>query len=203
MPGHAHAAINAMLARYRKYISINKTAAEEFLLSDIDDKSEYISVQYFTDNAINPCLDSTYAFVKHLIGEVKGIHSTIQPLTVFHFGGDEVPEGAWVNSTACNDLSSSASYLKEAFVLNVTAIADDAGLDLAGWEDGFTKHEGSAVVLMDRDAFPMKNVYGYVWNNVWEWGNGERAYVMANENYTVTISHTTTNPGRMFRVEGE
>ena len=185
MPGHAHAAINAMLARYRKYESVNRTAAEEFLLSDLQDSSQYLSVQYFTDNAINPCLNSTYAFIRHLVNQVKDIHSSIQPLKTFHFGGDEVPTGAWLNSTACKDLSGSVDDLKEMFVLKVADIVGEAGLDLGGWEDGFTTHSGSSVVPMDRDAFPVQNVYGYFWNNIWEWGNGERAYVMANANYTV------------------
>ena len=38
-------------------------AAEEFLLSDLEDESVYLSVQLFTDNAVNPCINSTYRYV--------------------------------------------------------------------------------------------------------------------------------------------
>lgn len=52
--------------------------ATEFLLTDLDDPSEYLSVQYFTDNAINPCIDSTYAFMEHIIIETVNMHKDIQ-----------------------------------------------------------------------------------------------------------------------------
>ena len=35
------------------------TGAEEYLLTDFEDKSEYLSVQLFNDNAANVCLEST------------------------------------------------------------------------------------------------------------------------------------------------
>jgi N-acetyl-beta-hexosaminidase len=62
------------------------------------------SVQSFTDNAVNPCINSTYEFISHVIRQMVILHQGIQNLTIFHFGGDEVPPDAWTNSTACNDL---------------------------------------------------------------------------------------------------
>ena len=53
-------------------------AAEEYLLTDLEDTSEYLSVQYFTDNAINPCMDSTYRFMEHVIVETMKLHQDIQ-----------------------------------------------------------------------------------------------------------------------------
>ena len=47
MPGHGHAAIKAMEARYLSLIGTDPTAAEEYLLSDPDDVSKYLSIQYF------------------------------------------------------------------------------------------------------------------------------------------------------------
>ncbi|MEL6944394.1 MAG: family 20 glycosylhydrolase, partial [Bacteroidota bacterium] len=45
VPGHARAAIKAMEARYRKYIAESDTTkAEQYLLSDLADESEYFSV---------------------------------------------------------------------------------------------------------------------------------------------------------------
>ena len=82
------------LNRYRKYNETDKVKAEEFLLTDFDDKTEYLTVQMFSDAAINPCMNSTYRFVEAVLDALIDMHSGIQELTTFHFGGDEVP-GAW------------------------------------------------------------------------------------------------------------
>ena len=44
--------------------------------------------------------------MRHVVREVKKLHEVAQPLKVFHFGGDEVAHGAWVDSPACKSLSS-------------------------------------------------------------------------------------------------
>ena len=55
MPGHGNAAIKAMQARYKKLLSQgDKLEAEKYLLVEANDTSRYLSVQYFTDDAINP-----------------------------------------------------------------------------------------------------------------------------------------------------
>lgn len=82
-------------------IDSDPIGARQYLLSDLNDTSEYVSVQYYRDNAINPCLDSTYEFIRKVIHEVKALHAGIQPLEIFHFGGDEVPNGAWIGSPQC------------------------------------------------------------------------------------------------------
>ena len=83
MPGHGHAAIKAMQARQRKQAAMgNSFKADQYLLSDPLDASKYLSVQFFTDNAINPCLESTYEFVEHIVVSVKYMHQDIQPLKV-------------------------------------------------------------------------------------------------------------------------
>ena len=102
MPGHAHAAIKAMEVRYN--ITPDRTAAEEFRLIDPDDTSFYISVQQWMDNAINPCIESTYNFIAKVIDTVVDLHKDIQPLKIYHFGGDEVANGAWENSSRCDTL---------------------------------------------------------------------------------------------------
>ena len=104
MPGHAHAVIVAMEERYRKLSGVNMTEAEKFRLIDPDDSSFYISVQQWMDNAVNPCIESTYSFISTVMDAVAEMHKDIQPLTTYHFGGDEVPNGAWKNSSACINL---------------------------------------------------------------------------------------------------
>ena len=60
--------------RYRKYNATDMPRATEYLLSDFDDDSEYESAQMFKSNAINPCINSTYTFIRHLMKEVKLLH---------------------------------------------------------------------------------------------------------------------------------
>ena len=37
----------------------------------------------------------------------------------------------------------------------------------------------------DRSYLKNKNVYAFAWDNVWEWGQGDRAYKLANADYKV------------------
>lgn len=63
-----------MLFRYRRYNKTDPEKAKKFLLTDPDDVSEYESAQIFNSNVINVCLNSTYAFMRHLIQQVKALH---------------------------------------------------------------------------------------------------------------------------------
>jgi len=200
MPGHAHAAIKAMEARKRRLEADGEDEEEavKYLLTDPEDKSVYLSVQNYPDNAINPCVDTTYNFVKHVVKEVKAMHEGVQVLRGFHFGGDEVAPTAWLNSTACLELledhwqqPGDSAFLKAYFATNVSLIVNDLGLNLYGWEDGFMDHQEEQSHPFFRQTFPNEEVYSNVWNNVWEWGGGHRAYLFANKDYKVILSHAS------------
>lgn len=93
MPGNMHAGIKAMEARFRKYMQQgNKVAAEEFLLTDFADTTQYLST-LSTDNSINVCMDSTIAFIRYVIKAIKRMHEGIQPLKEYHFGGMYFSQG--------------------------------------------------------------------------------------------------------------
>lgn len=188
MPGHSRAAIKAMEVRHIKYARTNTEEAMKFKLVEDNDPSKYISTQMFTDNAMNPCLNSTYAFIEYVMDQVLLLHQEIQPLRIFNFGGDEVAKGAWVNSTACQTMSNSikvsTTKLKEYFFTRVAELAASKNLNLAAWEDGLM-HGGSAVY--DRDLAGSAEVYAYTWDNVWEWGSAGRAYNLSNHNYKVSL----------------
>lgn len=100
-----------------------------YVLVDDDDPSWYKSIQLYTDNAVNPCLSSTYNFVNTVVQTLVEVHRDVMPLTIYHFGGDEVAKGAWQNSTACDVLLTSGfdfrNYkdLKEYFVRQVLSLA--------------------------------------------------------------------------------
>ena len=179
-PGHAHAPIISMLARYQKLQGTDLTEAEKYLLAEIDDPSEYLSVQMFTDNAMNPCIESVYTFMTEVMTQVKEMHKDIQPLEVFHFGGDEVPSGAWKDTPSCKSMyGDDSALIKETYVERLAGIAKDLGLHLGTWEDG---------VLEAGDVFnitPGVDMYANAWNNVWEWGGAPNAYILANAGYKV------------------
>ncbi|KAJ8311017.1 hypothetical protein KUTeg_011462 [Tegillarca granosa] len=193
MPGHSFAAIKSMELRYIKS-TIGKQkndsngqqrknlpwkSSTEFLLSEFGDNSSYMSVQHFKNNSMNPCITSTYTFIHHIIKSVKKMHEDIQPLKMFHYGGDEVPNKAWSKSPACKKLIErdlnikDRQGLKKYFAKRVFELLETEDLDIGAWEDG----------LMD--------IYGYAWQNVWEWNRAHIAYEMANNNYKVVLGHAT------------
>lgn len=53
---------------------------------------------------------------------------------------------------------------------------------MGAWEDGVL---GVKDTPYDRSYLKNKNVYAYAWDNVWEWGQGDRAYKLANADYKV------------------
>ncbi|XP_059156889.1 uncharacterized protein LOC131941590 isoform X2 [Physella acuta] len=187
MPGHAHAAIIAMRNRKQKLEALGDIAnARLYDLQDESDTSHYISVQTYTDNAINPCIESTYNFINEVFMQVKKLHIDIQPLKVFHFGGDEVAKGAWLNSSACASLLRADVNLKWEFTRRVAGITKD--VTLGAWEDGLMDH---ASVPWNRTDLPNKEIIAQAWQNVWEWGAGSRAYNLANAGYKVVFSPVT------------
>ena len=179
MPGHAHAAINAMLARKRE------NGDETYMLTDPADASRYLSVQAFIDNAINPCMNSTYVFVSKLIDEVIKMHRDIQPLDVFHFGGDEVAKTAWEKSPSFEITGQpivNRETLRKYFVERISTITTDRGLVLADWEDGFM-FDHSRDLPYNISDLAAQEFYAYSWNNVW--GSARKAYSLANAGYKV------------------
>lgn len=197
MPGHARAAVKAMEARYQKLLKAgNKTAAEQYLLSDPLDKSQYMTVQNYTDNSINVCLPSTYAFVDKVIYELQQMYRKAgTSLVTFHMGGDEVGAGSWTASPACEALFvqgeqgvAGVADLKPYFVSKLAAITNTRGLALAGWEDGLMYDPNNT---FNRSQFANKHVLANAWDNIWEWGVADRAYRLANAGYEAILSPGT------------
>lgn len=92
MPAHARAAVIAMEARYQRLMRQGKEQqANEYRLLDPSDSSNTTSVQlYDRTSYLNPCMPSSLRFVDKVIAEVQAMHQAAgQPLTTWHFGGDE------------------------------------------------------------------------------------------------------------------
>ena len=104
-PGHARAAIVSMKARYNKYFETDPGKATEYMLSEPEDTSRYVSVQYYTDNVMNVALPSTYRFMEKVIQELNAMYQEAGlSLYTVHLGGDEVPRGVWMGSPKCQEL---------------------------------------------------------------------------------------------------
>ncbi|XP_031565065.1 uncharacterized protein LOC116300346 [Actinia tenebrosa] len=196
MPGHGHAAIKSMEVRYKNLKKAGDPSAEKFLLVDLKDSSKYQSVQLFNDNTINPCLESTYNFISHVIESVMRMHSEIQPLTVYHFGGDEVPRGVWEGSEACDKFMSKnqsedrKAVIKEYFIGRLANLTAQYGLKLGGWADAFFKSPQQEIAFQ-RDSFGNKDVIANVWNNARTATGGNGTYVLANAGYKVIMTQAT------------
>lgn len=198
IPGHARAAIKAMDARYARFMKAgNAQAANEFRLSDPDDKSQYRSVQEWKDNVVNVALPSTYRFIEKVTDELVAMHKEAgAPLDVIHMGGDETPAGVWERSPACRRLIGSDEKLRTAddlwpyFYDRVAQIVNKRGLQLYGWEEAGmrrTRRDGRHVMIVNPD-FGARNFMVDVWNNVMGGGMEDLSYRMANGGYKVVLS---------------
>jgi hexosaminidase len=188
VPGHARAAVQAMEFRFSQLRASHPARAAEFRLLDPADTSMHTSVQGYTDNFLNPCLDSTYAFLSTVVREVAARYRAAgAPLVTFHGGGDELPALGpnvwWQGSPACHANAAtrglSDPQLRDRFFTRLNQIVTATGAGMTGWDD----------IIHDGLALP-----GFVpmpWSNVWGWGREDDAYIYANQGYHVVLAHAT------------
>jgi hexosaminidase len=190
VPGHARAAVQAMEFRFRKYHASNLAKASEFRLLDPDDTSRHTSVQGYTDNFMNPCLDSTYRFLSTVVREISARYQAVPSarLAAIHGGGDELPSLGpnvwWQGSPVCQNRVAthglSDPQLFDQFFTRWNQIITATGAAMTGWDDII--HSGLALP----GFMPMP------WSNVWGWGREDDAYVYANQGYHVVLAHATS-----------
>lgn len=93
LPGHANALLRSL------------DDSKSFELTDPDDTSTYKSAQGYSANVVNVGLEDTYRLAKVILTDIKSMYDEAGvALSHIHFGGDEVPSGAWLNSPACHNL---------------------------------------------------------------------------------------------------
>ncbi|MGS0679613.1 family 20 glycosylhydrolase [Shewanella sp. 125m-7] len=178
MPGHSRAAIKSMEARYRTLMAADKAeAAKQYLLSDSEDKTVYSSIQYYNDNTLNVCMESTFTFIDKVIDEIAAMHKQAGvPLNLYHIGADETA-GAWLASPACkafianNDKGvTSMEELGAYFIERTAKLLADKGIEAAGWSDGMSH---------TRPENMPKQVQSNIWDVVAH-GGYQRAHTQAN-----------------------
>lgn len=189
VPGHARAAVRAMEYRYRKLKDSDATQAAAYRLADPADTSKHTSVQGYTDNFLNPCLDSTYAFLDKVVKELKARYDAVPGarLVAIHGGGDELPSLSsnvwWQGSPLCKqnaetkDLTDPQLYNR--FFTRWNQIVTSVGAEMTGWDD-----------IIHNDL----KLAGFIplpWSNVWGWGREDDAYRYANQGYRVVLAHAT------------
>lgn len=183
-PGHSRAAIKAMEAY------AERTGDDSYLLSEKEDVSEYCSVQYYKDNALNVALPSTYRFIEVVFDNLIAYHKQAgAPLPAIHVGGDEVPHGAWVGSPACQKIMAERGWdnielLKSYYIENVLDIAEARGVKIAGWQELVMDLEDHVYERMK------KNLYSV---NFWHTGGEQQEYPYkyANDGVPVVLSNMT------------
>lgn len=187
-PGHARAAIVSMKARYHKYVNTAPEKANEYLLSDAQDTSRYVSAQSYTDNVMNVALPSTYRFMEKVIRELIAMYEEAEvPLTTIHLGGDEVPEGAWMGSPVCRTFMdengmTSAHELSEYYITKMADYLQQHHLQFSGWQEVALGHPETTDRHLNQLAAGV-----YCWNTVPEWEADEIPYQIANKGYPVIL----------------
>lgn len=197
-PGHARAAIKSMDARYARLMKEGKREeAEAYLLTDLEDKSVYQSVQNWNDNVINVASPAVYRFLDKVVEEVQAMYKDAgAPLEYVHMGGDEVPAGVWEKSPVVKALMAKDSRIKSTNDLwyyyygKVYSLLKARGLKLYGWEE-----MGMRKTVLDGQPHNIPNPDfsngGFmldVWNNTMGGGAEDLAYRLANANYKVVFS---------------
>ncbi|WP_316822446.1 family 20 glycosylhydrolase [Pedobacter gandavensis] len=196
-PGHARASIRAMEARYHKFMKAGQPeAAKEYLLQDLNDRSTYRSVQNWNDNVMDPSLPSVYNFMEKVSDEIIAMYKAANaPLQTIHFGGDEVPDGAWEGSPSSLAFVKTHPELKDVnglwayFYTKLDHMLKQRNLYLSGWEEVgmqpvVTAGKKSYVI---NPALADKNIHLNVWNNIIGWGAEDLAYRLANVGYKVIL----------------
>ena len=198
-PAHSRAAVKAMESRYFKYLELNDTLkAEEYLLSDLNDQSRYISAQGYNDNVISICKESSFKFFEKVIDELYFMFDDAGvKLKNFHLGGDELPYGAWIGSPICQEFVNvnktiTFNNLVENAFRRVIYLLNDRNIDVSGWEDVLLVHGEDEQNSIDINRnFDGIKFTPYVWNNYWGGGREDMVYKFANLGYNVIMSNSS------------
>lgn len=180
-PGHSRAAVKSMEVRAAR------TGDSSCLLSEPEDESVYESVQDYTDNVMNVALPSTYKFMATVFDGLIALYQEAGvPLDAIHIGGDEVPEGAWTASPACQALmaengKTDIGWLKDYFIGKVLDIAEARGVKLGGWQDVCQHLEPATLERLKQNL---------ALTNLWTVSHGQDVlpYEFANEGIPVVLS---------------
>ena len=200
VPSHMRSAIVSMNARYQKYMEMgNQVEAEKYLLIDPDDKSEYYSAQGFTDNIMNICRESSFAFYEKVIDEIYLMYKDAGiEMAKFGVAADELPYGAWQKSPMCdkfmneNSISGDYNALYELMQRRIYNKISSYGATMTGWDDILLKlTEKNQSETQIKDFFEDDDILLFVWKNDWGQGRQDMIYKYANLGYKSIMSNSS------------
>ena len=195
-PGHARAAIKSMEARYERLMKKGKQQeAEEYRLTDPDDKSVYLSAQMYKDNVVDVTRESAYRFYEKVVDEFNKMYKEAG-LTMheFHAGGDEVADGAWTKSPHALELLQKHPEIKNAkniqayFFRELLKRLQKKGLEIHGWEEAFLIKDSTGKLAPNAE-FAGKPVVPYIWNNMFDYP--DLGYQLANQGYNIVLCNVS------------
>ena len=196
-PSHARSAIKAMETRYFNYMETGDIEkANEYLLTDFNDESQYRSAQGYNDNIICICFESSYKFYHKVFNEVKAMYDEANiKMEKFSIGADEVPFGAWKKSKVCQEKYGIDFNVNDLYLSNLKRLLTmikERGVTMTGWEDillvqSSQSQNGKNIRLEHFDYEPIP----YVWNNTWGEGREDMIYKFANLGFKTVMSNSS------------
>ena len=196
-PSHARSAIKAMETRYLNYMETGDIEkANEYLLTDFNDKSQYRSAQGYNDNIICICFESSYKFYHKVFSEVKAMYDEVNiKMEKFSIGADEVPFGAWKKSKVCQEKYGIDFNVNDLYLSNLKRLLTmikERGVTMTGWEDILLVQSSQSqneknIRLEHFDYEPIP----YVWNNTWGEGREDMIYKFANLGFKTVMSNSS------------
>ena len=199
-PSHARASIVSMNARRNKLLAMGDVAgAEQYVLSDPNDKSEYQSAQLYNDNAINICMESSFTFFDKVVEEVAAMYREADvSFKQFGIGADELPYGVWEGSPIChNSVNGNLTGLDfeslyNSALLRLKETVERHGAIMSGWEDFLLVHSknSQSETKLKEERFNY-GVIPYSWNNTWRGGREDMIYKLANAGFKTGMSNSS------------
>jgi hexosaminidase len=140
IPGHCHCVLEAIPS-----------------LRDPGESGIYRSIQGFPNNALNPAVEKTYAFLEAVFAEIARLF----PAPWIHVGGDEVAPDAWLGSPLARALMAEHGWteldqLQSHFLKRAQGILRGLGKQTGAWEEaslgGGVDADGSYLVAWRKSA---------------------------------------------------
>ena len=118
---------------------------EIYKMTDKEDGNNYRSAQGYNDNSANPCREGLYNFIEVVLTTIVDLHKNIQPLTLFHFGGDEVPTRA-LQDMKCSVVEPD---INKYFIERILNNKRFYNISFAAWEDGMLQEDKNPYKLSE------------------------------------------------------
>ena len=218
MPAHARAAIMSMEVRYQRLMnSGQEQQANEYRLVDPTDTSNTTTVQFYNRQSyLNPCLDSSKKFVNKVISEIAKMHAEAkQPISTWHFGGDEaknihfgngyqdinaaqketgkglidqsIEDHPWAKSQACQ------TFVNKGVVKNIEHLPSHFAVEVSKIikNNGINRMQvwqDGVKFATDAKSFATDEVIVNFWDSLY-WGGYDSVNEFANKGYKVIVSN--------------